>query len=158
MKITIEQVAHLDDAAWGELEPLFRALHDYHAPLTGVVLAEAWEDAQRSRVTVGDDGLVLLARAGGGAVAFANAHIPRSAPVFEEHVGVLDSMYVRPEFRGQGVGRRLLAAVEQWCRGRGVEELRLNVAAANTAAIAIWRASGFVAASHVVSKRLGRPE
>ncbi|MEX2446923.1 MAG: GNAT family N-acetyltransferase [Dehalococcoidia bacterium] len=154
MDLRITEVTDLD-AQWPEIAPLFRALHEYHGPLTGGALAADWEAVQRDHIGSVEDGLVLSARSGDGLVGVANAHIGRVAPVFRELAfGFLDNMYVLPEVRGQGVGGTLLAAVEDWCRGRGVEDLRLSVLVANALGVDVWRASGFEPVSYVMSKRL----
>jgi aminoglycoside 6'-N-acetyltransferase I len=38
-------------------------------------------------------------------------------------VGFLEGWYVTPEFRRQGVGRRLIAAAEGWARAQGCQEM-----------------------------------
>jgi ribosomal protein S18 acetylase RimI-like enzyme len=55
----------------------------------------------------------------------------------------LISMWVGPGARGQGVGDRLIEAVAEWARRSGARVLRLDVAAGNDAAIALYRRHGF---------------
>jgi ribosomal protein S18 acetylase RimI-like enzyme len=55
----------------------------------------------------------------------------------------LHSVWVSPEVRGLGVGRRLVASVEEWARGRGAAGLRLAVLPGNDAAIELYRRQGF---------------
>jgi ribosomal protein S18 acetylase RimI-like enzyme len=55
----------------------------------------------------------------------------------------LISMWVGPRARGQGVGDRLVAAVEEWARGTGHRVLRLDVTAGNEPAMALYRRHGF---------------
>ena len=52
-------------------------------------------------------------------------------------------MWVAPEARGIGLGRRLLAELERHARERGVATLRLETNRALREAIALYRASGF---------------
>ncbi|MBW4484808.1 MAG: GNAT family N-acetyltransferase [Tildeniella torsiva UHER 1998/13D] len=60
------------------------------------------------------------------------------------HVGTLWSMYVLPEFRGQGVGARLLdSAIAHARRLDGLRQLTLSVTASNVAASALYRSRGF---------------
>jgi ribosomal protein S18 acetylase RimI-like enzyme len=51
---------------------------------------------------------------------------------------------VTPEARGQGVGRELLAAVEEHARGLGCCKVTLEVRSDNTRAMAAYRRAGFV--------------
>lgn len=57
--------------------------------------------------------------------------------------GYVSSVYVSPSHRRQGVLRALLDAAEQWCRGRGLGELRLHNVADDPVANAAWGAMGF---------------
>lgn len=60
------------------------------------------------------------------------------------HVGTLWSMYVLPEFRGQGVGARLLdGAIAHARELDGLRQLTLSVTAGNAAAGALYRSRGF---------------
>jgi ribosomal protein S18 acetylase RimI-like enzyme len=54
----------------------------------------------------------------------------------------LISMWVAPQARGQGVGDRLIEAVEQWARQSGVTTLRLSVVQDNDAATALYQRNG----------------
>jgi len=50
---------------------------------------------------------------------------------------------VRPEHRGQGLGRKLLEALENDARGRGAKELFLEMRSNNPAEV-LYRARGFI--------------
>ncbi|MFO1377273.1 MAG: GNAT family N-acetyltransferase [Steroidobacteraceae bacterium] len=57
--------------------------------------------------------------------------------------GEIKRMFVRPAFRGRGVGRALLEAVEMVARVRGVSELLLETGVDQPEAIGLYRSSGF---------------
>jgi GNAT superfamily N-acetyltransferase len=59
--------------------------------------------------------------------------------------GRVGGMWVGPEWRGRGVGAALLDAVIGWARDRGFTRLELSAPAHGTAALALYRAAGFVA-------------
>ncbi|GHG13371.1 GNAT family N-acetyltransferase [Streptomyces filamentosus] len=52
-------------------------------------------------------------------------------------------MYVAPAARGKGVGRRILAALEQDLLGRGHTEVLLETGVHNIAALALYTACGY---------------
>jgi GNAT superfamily N-acetyltransferase len=63
-----------------------------------------------------------------------------------EHRGLMaeiDELFVVPEARAHGVGRRLVAGVEQALAARGCVRLQLQLGVANTAARAFYQRLGF---------------
>jgi ribosomal protein S18 acetylase RimI-like enzyme len=52
-------------------------------------------------------------------------------------------MYVAPAGRGRGLGRRLLARLEEIAAERGCRAVRLDTAAHLTAAISLYRDRGY---------------
>lgn len=61
-----------------------------------------------------------------------------------------EGAWVEADRRGQGIGRALLAAVEQWARARGCSELASDALLDNTASHAFHRAAGFEETERVV--------
>ena len=55
----------------------------------------------------------------------------------------LKRMYVAQSVRGEGLGRRLVAALENEARALGVRRLILETGIRQTAALALYRATGF---------------
>jgi N-acetylglutamate synthase-like GNAT family acetyltransferase len=53
-------------------------------------------------------------------------------------------LFVSPRQRGHKVGGTLLAHLERHASGQGIEELRLDTAGGSSAALAFFRASGFI--------------
>src|SRR5918994_97406 len=58
--------------------------------------------------------------------------------------GWISDLVVREAFRGRGIGRTLVAAVIAEWRLRGSHRIELEVATDRTAALALYRAMGFV--------------
>ena len=79
------------------------------------------------------DGL-LVARLGGEIVGFASFSQERGMLAVDVSRGLLSNLYVKPGYRGRGIGSALLAAVEAALSERGVEILTLETMAANDAA------------------------
>ena len=63
--------------------------------------------------------------------------------VLDSNTAELKRMYVAPAARGQGLGRRLVAALEAEARALGVRRLVLETGVRQAAALALYRATGF---------------
>jgi putative acetyltransferase len=57
--------------------------------------------------------------------------------------GEVKRMYVRPDQRGRGIGRRVLAEIEAIARVSRLPLLRLETGIHNTEALALYRRAGF---------------
>jgi len=119
-----------------------------------------WPDAgdaghrdEMAAIATRADALVLLAFDGTDcAVGLAEASLrrdyvngTRSSPV-----AFLESIYVAPAQRGQGLARALIAEVERWAVGLGCTELASDAALANTGSHAMHRSLGFAETERIV--------
>jgi putative acetyltransferase len=77
--------------------------------------------------------------------AYANALYPPESNQLRDPRGwgEVKRMYVRPDQRGRGIGRRVLAEIEAIARGSRLPLLRLETGIHNTEALALYRRSGF---------------
>lgn len=57
--------------------------------------------------------------------------------------GELKRFYLRPEFRGLGIGRRLVETLEAEARARGCRVLRLETGVLQPEAVGLYRSAGF---------------
>lgn len=73
-------------------------------------------------------------------------------------VAFLEGIYVRPDRRGSGIGRALVAAAEQWGRTQGCSELASDALLDNHASHSFHQGAGFAETERVVyfRKALGR--
>ncbi|MCB1683465.1 MAG: GNAT family N-acetyltransferase [Pseudomonadales bacterium] len=73
---------------------------------------------------------------------------PVTAQVFQ--------MWVAPEFRGLGIGRRLLMEIIRWARAQGAGSVRLGVTLGNRIATDLYTSTGFEAIGSPVPIRPNR--
>jgi GNAT superfamily N-acetyltransferase len=87
---------------------------------------------------------VHIAVEDGTFVGFASAELQASSPVFERGLNLgISEVYVRPEWRQQGIASALLDAIEAWGDERKYETISLTVNANNHAAKAFYEDWGF---------------
>lgn len=91
--------------------------------------------------------LILLAEREGEPVGIATCFVGFSTFAAKPLVNIHD-LAVSEAFRGQGIGRQLLAAVEQTARDRGYCAVTLEVEQRNELAHRTYLASGFVQEHH----------
>ncbi|OJZ07950.1 MULTISPECIES: GNAT family N-acetyltransferase [Sphingobacterium] len=60
-----------------------------------------------------------------------------------EKYAYLGFMYVRPEYRGQGINKMILHRLIDWAKERNISEVRLQVYEENTSAIKAYAKAGF---------------
>jgi ribosomal protein S18 acetylase RimI-like enzyme len=87
---------------------------------------------------------IFLAEAEGRIVGFQSLDLWARYTDSFDHVGVLGT-FVLPEWRGQGIGRRLAEHTFDFARANGYEKVVIYVRAGNTGAQAFYRSLGFVA-------------
>ena len=82
---------------------------------------------------------IVVAEHAGGVVGFITASLWQPAPIYAlvEEV-YINELYVLPEARGEGIGRRLVEAIREWAAAYPVCRLRIGVLAANAQGRAFW--------------------
>lgn len=92
--------------------------------------------------------LVLIAwydsQPAGMAVAFPGFSTFRAAPVMNLH-----DLAVRPDFRGQGIGKALLQSLEEYATKQGCCRVTLEVRVDNPRARALYQSAGYSCGSPV---------
>lgn len=69
----------------------------------------------------------------------------RAGKVYEKHefFGYLGFIFVKPEFRGNGISRLLIKDLKNWVLSKGITEVRLEVYHEHEAAIKAYEKDGF---------------
>jgi len=102
-----------------------------------------------------EDRIDRVADADGQLLGYVSAEVREPPPVIErgDRLHVLE-VYVRPEYRREGVGAALLAEAERWGEQQGCTRVTLSVDASNESAQALYRERGFDVARHRMRKGL----
>ena len=91
-----------------------------------------------------DNSLLLVAECEGEIIATGYAQIRQSKQsITYSQYGYLGFMYVVPEFRGQGLNRRIIDQLVYWCQQKGIEHFHLDVYQQNQSAMRAYEKYGF---------------
>jgi ribosomal protein S18 acetylase RimI-like enzyme len=138
-----------------DLEPLWLTLHDHHRSIAGHLAElapfrtgpESWvpRRARYERVLAEKDTFLLFAERDGRPVGCALVVLTGTEATLRlgERVAELDTISILPEERGRGLGTRLLEAVYEELRRRGITELSLAVMTGNDDAVRFYERHGF---------------
>ncbi|MCA1623650.1 MAG: GNAT family N-acetyltransferase [Acidobacteria bacterium] len=99
--------------------------------------------------------LVLVAEISDGKlVGFLEASIrPFVEDCHSDHVGYLEGWFVVPEYRKQGIGRKLVKAAESWARVKGCEEMASDSEIGNNLSLVAHLNLGYEETSRLVHLR-----
>ncbi len=100
-----------------------------------------------------DDSEVYVVERGGEILASGYARIkPDRHYLKHERMGYLGFMYVPEEHRGQGLNKLIIERLIEWCKSRGLSEIRLDVYQTNESALRAYEKAGFK--RHLITMRL----
>ena len=133
----------------------------YNAEVTGSTvtfdLVPRSLEAQRNWIEARSGGLaVVVAEEGSDLVGFGSLSRYRSRPAYSTTVE--DSVYVRRDQRGAGVGRLLLAEMVDVAEARGFHTMMARIVGGHDASLRLHRSLGFeqVGLEREVGRKFGR--
>ncbi len=137
---------------------------DYHArldperywtPARDAILAR-YREGRQHPPDGGGEAITLVAELGGEVVGFIDARLTHSFdPMHRDMIYChVVEIAVGSRQQGQGIGGRLLRAVEDWGREQGAELASLEYLAANMRAASFYQRTGYRVAAITAIKRL----
>jgi len=112
------------------------------------------DDGSDDEALDSDDGSDDGASSSSDVVGFVTFAVDSDGYEMDVDRGAVENLYVASEWRGRGIGARLLSAAEAALASRGVEAVSLQVLAANDRARAFYDREGYDDHRVVVEKRL----
>ena len=99
--------------------------------------------------------ILLTAKVDEKTVGFASVTLPREG-VFEvqETFGVVNDLYILPEFRKKGIGKKLLNECLSRIKAEGFKRARISVLSADKKAIQLYKKTGFKVFMYNLTKKL----
>jgi GNAT superfamily N-acetyltransferase len=74
--------------------------------------------------------------------------------LYPDAYGYISSVYVVPSERRRGVLKLMLEAAEQWCKNRGLDEMRLYSLPGETVSAQTWESLGFEVVEQLRVRRI----
>ena len=152
------------------LEPLWVAVHRHHAASMPelapyVTDAETWAErgALYAELLAKPDTVLLLARVDGALAGYALSHVLDLDETWipdtwrtGARIVELESLAVRPDARGAGIGSALLDAIEREWEALGVDDAIVGAVAGNAGAIRLYERRGYRPTWLYLSRFAGR--
>jgi ribosomal protein S18 acetylase RimI-like enzyme len=139
------------------LEPLWVAVHHAHQTAMPELAPyvddeETWREHRPLYVTLfrQPDTFLFLARSNGDLVGYALGCVAAAAEGWAadtwrvgDRIGELESLSVLPDHRGEGIGSKLLDAVDEEFARLGVDDVVIGALPGNTGALKLYERRGF---------------
>lgn len=136
----------LDETAglWEQL----KSHHVSHSPHFGEVYArKTFAQRKEGLLAQGTGGLhVILVRSSGVVVGYC------ISTVSSDSIGEIDSLFVSPEYRGQGLADSLMKMSMAWLQDENVRRVRLSVAAGNEQVFGFYARYGLFPAKIILEQ------
>lgn len=86
-------------------------------------------------------------------IGSAYARIEKAKPYLKHaHYAYLGFMYVAPEYRGEGINKKIIEELKIWVLSKNINEIRLNVYSDNVPAVRAYEKAGFQ--KHLINMRM----
>jgi GNAT superfamily N-acetyltransferase len=160
VEVVIREAAAEDYEVLCELFDEVDALHRDNLPRifqkpTGPV----WEQEYYRRLITDEKVGLFVAEVNERLVGFVHAVIrdtPAIPILVPRRYAIVDSIGVRLDFRGGGIGRMLMHRIHDWATVKGAIAIELNVHEFNRGAISFYQGLGYDTVSQKMSKLLDR--
>lgn len=85
---------------------------------------------------------------------FYTSVLKRPRPALQLEMGYISGLFVHPEMRRSGIGRKLTAVAEDWLRQQGIKTCELHVLESNETGRTFWQEVGYAPISVGMRKKL----
>lgn len=144
IEISQYEVEDVDDSVKELWLSLIREMFEVeHLIVPSEANADKWVYFVRKGLTDGQS-ILLVAKSVGRPVGFVYARISHDYPLeVSKLVGRIDDVYVLREFRGRGIGKKLVVECLKMMKAACVDAVSLTVLAENKAAVKLYEKLGF---------------
>ena len=87
--------------------------------------------------------IILVARENNIVLGYLYGFIQANGNLYNNKIAKLDALFVKEQYRGNGIARSLMKDFINWAEGKGVAYIELSVCKDNTNAISLYESEGF---------------
>ncbi len=131
---------------------MLMALYPHHPEHEHTPVVDAFLNRQQHESLL-PEAVFVCERENGHLVGFLELSVRNYADGCTGPTPFVESWYVDAEVQGQGIGRKLMAAAEEWARSKGYRELASDAEFENVVSHAAHRAIGFDEVERIVQFR-----
>jgi ribosomal protein S18 acetylase RimI-like enzyme len=153
----LKQACYVRPAGYEDIKVMLTLLKELFSIETDFVFNETKQKAGLKRLIREADSVVLVAERDDLIVGMCTVQTVISTAEGNRS-GVIEDMIVHHKFRGQGVGRELLAAVERWMIEQKLNRLQLLADYRNSPALEFYRAQGWKETNMICLRKFIIPE
>ncbi len=156
VNLTIMKDIHIREAVESDLETLLQfeqALIEAERPFDPTIRNGPLHYYDLKEYIANKEAKVVVAVVNGHIVS-SGFGIAKKARTYLDHAhyAYLGFMYTLPEYRGMGINGKIVEALTNWARRKGLWEVRLTVYQDNTPAITAYEKVGFT--KHIIEMRI----
>ncbi len=143
-KIIVRRIEDKDAEAVGKLWYLLSLHHEAYAKYYEVKAGTENTLISHVHDLLRRNCVFFVAEVEGRIAGFVSGYvILRNPQLSVDRIGKVDNIFVDDEFRGLGIGTKLLEAFFQYCHGQAVEFIELSCDLANEKALKLYKKLGF---------------
>ena len=101
-----------------------------------------------------DNKIILVARDNDIILGYVYGFIQDNGNLFNNKIAQLDALFVKEQYRGNGIARSLTKEFINWAEEKGVAYIELSVCKNNTNAISLYENEGFCTDKILLRKKL----
>ena len=131
-----------------ELCDMWKELQDYHKGMNLYTPeSEEWRTYKKKEIQLllqSENSKIFLVKGSNEILGYVRGVVQNVSPVFKVgKIGRIEEMFVKKEFRRQGIGNLLIHSIKQWFKEKMVERIDIQVGNENISGKLFWENEEF---------------
>ena len=101
-----------------------------------------------------ENACILVAKSDEIIIGYVYGFIQDNGRVFDKKIAQLDAIFVKKEYRGNGIAKSLIQELTKWANEQGASYIELSVCNENEKAIYLYKNEGFEDSKFILRKKI----